>query len=84
VKTAIAVPDGVFERVERKVRALGMSRSEFFTRAAARYLDELDREGLTARIDAAIDASPVGVDEQAEWTRAGLASLEAATSGDEW
>lgn len=84
MKTAIAVPNAVFERVERKVKALGLSRSEFFSRAAERYLDELDREGLTARIDAAIAAAPVGFDEQAEWTRAGRASLEAATREDQW
>ncbi len=74
----------MFERVERRVKALGVSRSEFFARAAARYLDELDREGLTARIDAAIAASPVSADERADWTRAGLASLDAATGDDEW
>ena len=84
MKTAIAVPNAVFERVERRVKALGMSRSEFFSRAAERFLDELDREGLTARIDAAIAAAPVPADEQAEWTRAGRASLAAATQDDQW
>ncbi len=84
MKTAIAVPDSVFERVERKVRDLGMSRSEFFSRAASRYLDELDRSGLTARIDAAVAAATASPREVQEWTRAGLASLEAATAEDEW
>ncbi|MHB8190232.1 MAG: ribbon-helix-helix protein, CopG family [Ferrimicrobium sp.] len=32
-----------------------MSRSEFFTKAAVRYLDELDTESLTCLIDQAID-----------------------------
>lgn len=74
----------MFERVERRVKSLGLSRSEFFARAAERYLEELDREGLTARIDAAIAATPLTEDEQTEWTRAGLASLHAAMSDDEW
>lgn len=38
-----------------------MSRSEFFARAAQRYLQELDAHSLTARIDAAV--ALVGVDE---------------------
>jgi len=85
VKTAIAVPDAVFERVERRVKALGVSRSEFFSRAAERYLEELDREDLTARIDAAIAVSgTVVADEQADWADAGLAGLAAATDGDDW
>jgi hypothetical protein len=32
-----------------------MSRSEFFSRAARKYLDELARESLTAPIDHALD-----------------------------
>lgn len=31
-----------------------MSRSEFFSRAAAHYLDELNAASLTARLDAAL------------------------------
>ncbi len=31
-----------------------MSRSEFFARAAQRYLDELDARSLTGRIDSAL------------------------------
>lgn len=84
MKTAIAIPDVVFQRVERRVKDLGLSRSEFFVRAAERYLDDLDREGLTARIDAAIATAPAPEGERAEWTQAGLASLAAATSADEW
>jgi hypothetical protein len=33
-----------------------MSRSEFFTRAAAHYLDALDAESLTQQIDEAVAA----------------------------
>ena len=56
VKTAISIPDATFERATRKAQALGMSRSEFFTRAAARYLDELDAESVTEQIDLALAA----------------------------
>jgi hypothetical protein len=54
VKTAISIPDATFERATRKAQDLGMSRSEFFTRAAARYLDELDAESVTEQIDLAL------------------------------
>lgn len=51
VKTAISVPDGTYARVARKAHELGMSRSEFFARAAERYLDELDDPAVTKLIN---------------------------------
>jgi metal-responsive CopG/Arc/MetJ family transcriptional regulator len=56
MKTAISVPDETFEKASRRAHDLGMSRSEFFTRAAARYLDELDAESVTRQIDLAVAA----------------------------
>jgi metal-responsive CopG/Arc/MetJ family transcriptional regulator len=49
MKTAISVPDETFEKASRRAHDLGMSRSEFFSRAAARYLEELDAEGRSAQ-----------------------------------
>lgn len=54
MKTAISVPDETFERASQRASALGMSRSEFFTRAARRYLEQLDADSLTHQIDAAV------------------------------
>ena len=54
VKTAISVPDDTFDRASRRAQQLGISRSEFFATAAQRYLADLDRESLTARIDQAL------------------------------
>lgn len=56
MKTAISVPDETFQAATKRAADLGMSRSEFFTRAAQRYLEQLDQESLTGRIDAALDA----------------------------
>jgi len=58
------VPDETFEQVEDRAAALGMSRSEFYTRAAQRYLQQLDAESLVARIDAALDLA--GSDDSAD------------------
>lgn len=59
MKTAISLPDETYERATRRARSLGISRSEFFARAAERYADELDADSVTARINAAIDAGAV-------------------------
>ena len=55
MKTAISLPDETFDRASRRAKELGMSRSEFFARAAVNYMDELDARSLTARMDAALD-----------------------------
>jgi predicted DNA-binding protein len=61
VKTAISLPERTFERATRRAKELGMSRSEFFARAAELYMEELDTHSLTQQIDEAIQAA--GADE---------------------
>ncbi|UZN03010.1 ribbon-helix-helix protein, CopG family [Cellulomonas sp. S1-8] len=54
MKTAISLPDHVAARIDASARRHGMTRSEFYRRAAERYATELERSDVTARIDAAI------------------------------
>jgi metal-responsive CopG/Arc/MetJ family transcriptional regulator len=80
MKTAISIPDETFQEAERRANALGMSRSEFFTVAATHYIEELDAQSLTSRIDAAIDL--VGEDESSSAAvSAGRRVLAADTDG---
>jgi metal-responsive CopG/Arc/MetJ family transcriptional regulator len=58
VKTAISVPDDTFHRVDRAAKRLGVSRSEFFSRAAEKALDTLDDDGTTEAINRAIAGLP--------------------------
>lgn len=81
MKTAISVPDETFDQAERRAVALGMSRSEFFTRAAQHYLEELDTHSLTARIDAAVALT--GTDSSASVAVTAGRRLLAADE-DEW
>jgi metal-responsive CopG/Arc/MetJ family transcriptional regulator len=57
VKTAISLPDDTYEQASRRAAELGISRSEFFARAARRYLDELASRSLTQQIDEALEAA---------------------------
>ena len=54
MKTAISIPDVTFARVEASAARLGVSRSEFFARAAERWLADLDDAETTAAIDAVV------------------------------
>lgn len=68
MKTAISLPDQTYERATRRAGELGISRSEFFARAAERYADELEATSLTAQIDAAIAGG--AVDDSNAWAAA--------------
>lgn len=57
MKTAISVPDDIFADATKRAGELGISRSEFFSTAARRYLDQLSRESLTAQINQVLDLS---------------------------
>jgi metal-responsive CopG/Arc/MetJ family transcriptional regulator len=81
VKTAISVPDEIFEQAADQAAELGISRSEFFARAARRYLDELAVQSLTRQIDQALQT--VGDDDSgAAAAAAGRRLLEAGN--DDW
>jgi predicted DNA-binding protein len=81
MKTAISVPDATFERVERRAATLGVSRSEFYARAAARYLDELEEQDLAEQVNEAL-ARIEGEDSNAVAAQAGRRRI-AELSG-EW
>lgn len=82
MKTAISLPDHAAERFDHIARKHGMSRSEFYRRAAEHYADELAGADLTAQIDHAIDAVGQPGDDTAELRRAANARL--AEVSDEW
>ena len=56
MKTAISIPDATFTRVEATAARLGVSRSEFFTRAAERWIADLEDTQTTAAINAVLSA----------------------------
>lgn len=51
MKTAISVPDGVFEQAERLAQQTGRSRSELYSTALAQYLASHDPESVTEVLD---------------------------------
>lgn len=82
MKTAISVPDETFERASRRAQELGMSRSEFFSRAASRYLDELDAESVLRQIDQAVEALDTRDDSSSDAAAAGRRRLRDEV--DDW
>jgi hypothetical protein len=78
MKTAVSIPDDLFEAAERFARREGMSRSELYATALRHYLRERRGEGITERLDEIHGAEPSGLD-------AVVGSLQArALPKDEW
>jgi metal-responsive CopG/Arc/MetJ family transcriptional regulator len=51
VKTAISIPEELFESAEQFARGRGMSRSELYATALRHYLGEHRGEMITERLD---------------------------------
>jgi metal-responsive CopG/Arc/MetJ family transcriptional regulator len=79
MKTAISLPDTTFEQATRKAKELGISRSEFFARAAELYLDELAGHSVTSQIDEALLA--IGLDES---SAAAITAGRRRLAEDDW
>ncbi len=54
MKTAISLPDEVFEQAEKAAKRLKLSRSELYSRALSEYLSRHTDSEVTAAINAAI------------------------------
>lgn len=51
MKTAISIPDTVFKAAERTSKRLGMSRSEFYSRAVEAYVNASRAKGVREALD---------------------------------
>lgn len=51
MKTAISIPDDVFNDAERAAKKLGVSRSELYATAVAEFVERHRLEGVTEKLD---------------------------------
>lgn len=61
MKTAISVPDRVFQKAEKLARRLKKSRSQLYSEAVAEYVSRRDPSTITAALDAlyeSVDSRP--------------------------
>ena len=63
MKIAVSVPNEVFERAERLVKRLGVSRSELYTRALREYLARHAPDEVTQALDVLCEELHTGSDE---------------------
>ena len=51
MKTAISIPDSVYESAEKLARRLGQSRSELYTKAVKSYIEKQQDSGVTEKLN---------------------------------
>lgn len=51
MKTAVSIPDRVFEAAERLAKRLGMSRSELYSRAVSEFVEAREEKNITRELD---------------------------------
>lgn len=87
MKTAISLPDDLFEEIDARARALKLSRSAFIARAARAYLQrEREESDVTEAYNRAIAAFGQPGDDPgvAAIHRASHEAILAATKNDKW
>jgi predicted transcriptional regulator len=55
MKTAVSIPDGVFEEADRLARRMQTSRSALYARALAEFIARHDTDQTTDRINRVLD-----------------------------
>lgn len=76
MKTALSLPDDLFDEAEALADRLGVSRSELYRRAVRHYVKLHDPEAVTRAIDRACDAAESTTDDQAFARRAASRTAE--------
>jgi metal-responsive CopG/Arc/MetJ family transcriptional regulator len=69
MKTAISIPDDVYQTAEKLADRLGKSRSQLYTQALSNYLAQHQKSGVTNKLNEIYAADHQGLDE-------GLAKLQ--------
>jgi metal-responsive CopG/Arc/MetJ family transcriptional regulator len=58
MKTAVSLPDPLFEAADQLARQLGKSRSQLYAEALREYLERHRDEDITRRLNEVYDAEP--------------------------
>jgi metal-responsive CopG/Arc/MetJ family transcriptional regulator len=63
MKTAISIPDSVYESAEKLAQRLGTSRSKLYTQALSNYLIQYEKQGITEKLNTVYAGNDAAVDD---------------------
>ncbi len=80
MKTAISIPDEIFNAAEIKANELGMARSQFFTIAVKELLERMNSGKITDLLNKVYSEDP----NSSELSNISIARLREAVKNDTW
>lgn len=62
MKTAVSIPDQIYDRAEKLARRLGKSRSELYAKAVQNYVERHQDDDVTAKLNTVYTSEPTELD----------------------
>ena len=81
MKTAISIPDNLFNDAEITARQLGLARSQLYVKAIKEFIEHHNKDKITKKLDSLY--SHINTTEE-EFINIGIHSLRKATENDSW
>jgi metal-responsive CopG/Arc/MetJ family transcriptional regulator len=63
MKTAISIPDNVYETAEKLANRLGKSRSQLYTQALDNYISKHQKDGVTEKLNEIYASTPSALEQ---------------------
>ena len=82
MKTAISLPDSLYQEAEVTARNLGIPRSQLFAKAVEEFIKHHQREAITEKLNSVY--SKIGEIEESHISLSGLESIRELTKNDSW
>ena len=80
MKTAISIPDNLFNDAEITAKQLGLARSQLYAKAIKEFIEHHNKDKITEILNALYTKG----DNREEFTDIGIDSLREATKNDSW
>ncbi len=80
MKTAISIPDNLFNDAEVTARQLGLARSQLYVKAIKEFIEHHNKDKITEKLNRLYSDNTV----KEEFIDIGIHSLRKATENDSW
>jgi len=80
MKTAVSIPDVLFDKAERTAKKLGIPRSKLFAKALEEFISNHQKENITEKLNKVYSL----LKDDSKSAEIGLEALRKATQDDTW
>ncbi len=81
MKTAISLPDSLYNDAELTARQLGLARSQLFAKAIKEFIEHHNKDEITRKLNSVYSENTAA---EEDFMDIGIDSLRKATKNDSW